>query len=310
KADTDQKRFEELAKSARSDVILCGHSHEHFSKTVDGVQFINPGSVGRPFDGDVRASYVILELNRGRVNVIHRRLNYPHAKMIRKLRKAKFPPLIVQSLEEGVSLDVVKKQLFDTLTEDKIMKEAKQWAKSFRYDKKHTGHVAMLAEQLFREMRSMWKFNVKDRILLLAAAHLHDVGWDKGRSSHHKRSCKMIIKNNQLPFIKSDKIIVGLVARYHRKALPQAQHKSYKDLSPNDQLRVQRLAAILRLCDGLDYEHNQIVKNIQVKGDEKTITLQIEYQDKVDRIDEIRLEGKEDLFKKLLQKQLQIQIKE
>jgi putative phosphoesterase len=49
--DTPEKRFKQLANMAGVDVILCGHTHLPFAKTVDLTTFINPGSVGRP-EGD------------------------------------------------------------------------------------------------------------------------------------------------------------------------------------------------------------------------------------------------------------------
>jgi predicted phosphodiesterase len=43
------------------DVIAFGHTHKPWHRKVDGVLYVNTGSVGRPKDGDWRAGYVILE---------------------------------------------------------------------------------------------------------------------------------------------------------------------------------------------------------------------------------------------------------
>lgn len=61
--DTDPKRFSRLAQEACVDIVLMGHSHVPFCKQVDGVWFVNPGSVGRPLDGDPRPSYALLFLD-------------------------------------------------------------------------------------------------------------------------------------------------------------------------------------------------------------------------------------------------------
>ncbi len=53
--------FERLAASSNADVIVFGHTHRPYVKRVDGVWFVNAGSVGKPKDGDARACYVILE---------------------------------------------------------------------------------------------------------------------------------------------------------------------------------------------------------------------------------------------------------
>ena len=42
------------------DVIAFGHTHKPWHREVDGIHFLNTGSVGRPKDGDWRAGYVRL----------------------------------------------------------------------------------------------------------------------------------------------------------------------------------------------------------------------------------------------------------
>ena len=44
------------------DVLAFGHTHRPWHRVVDGVSFVNTGSVGRPKDGDWRAGYVRLDL--------------------------------------------------------------------------------------------------------------------------------------------------------------------------------------------------------------------------------------------------------
>jgi len=48
------------AKNAGADVVLYGHTHIPHYKIVNGVTFINPGSVGRP-RGKIGASFVVIE---------------------------------------------------------------------------------------------------------------------------------------------------------------------------------------------------------------------------------------------------------
>ncbi len=44
-----------------ADIVCVGHSHIPFHLDLDGIQVLNPGSVGQPRDGDPRASYAIIE---------------------------------------------------------------------------------------------------------------------------------------------------------------------------------------------------------------------------------------------------------
>jgi predicted phosphodiesterase len=48
------------------DLFVSSHTHRAFRRDVDGNIVINTGSVGQPFDGDVRASYARLQLLDGR----------------------------------------------------------------------------------------------------------------------------------------------------------------------------------------------------------------------------------------------------
>jgi predicted phosphodiesterase len=64
---------EELLAGAQERRIVFGHTHLPFARDHDGVELINPGSVGMPFDGDTRASYALLH-DDGRVE--HRRVGY------------------------------------------------------------------------------------------------------------------------------------------------------------------------------------------------------------------------------------------
>lgn len=65
---TEDRTDEFLARMAQQaglkagDVIAFGHTHKPWTRVVDGVTFINTGSVGRPKDGDWRAGYVVLDV--------------------------------------------------------------------------------------------------------------------------------------------------------------------------------------------------------------------------------------------------------
>jgi len=50
--DAPESRFSELAKNSPYRIHIMGHSHAQSYKSVDGIHFIKPGSVGRIFNGD------------------------------------------------------------------------------------------------------------------------------------------------------------------------------------------------------------------------------------------------------------------
>ena len=47
-----------------ANILVCGHTHRPFSRKVQNIWFINDGSVGRPKDGNWRAGWVLLSLEK------------------------------------------------------------------------------------------------------------------------------------------------------------------------------------------------------------------------------------------------------
>ena len=62
---------------ARSgDVVVVGHTHVAWHRVVNGVHYVNTGSVGRPKDGDPRAGFVVLDVTAASVRVEFKRVDY------------------------------------------------------------------------------------------------------------------------------------------------------------------------------------------------------------------------------------------
>jgi putative phosphoesterase len=98
--DRPAATFEHIAKVAGCDMLLFGHTHLPYQKWVGKTVFINAGSVGKPKDGDPRAGYVILEINRYR-RVEFRRVTYDVAAAARGVRESGLPSLFADLLETG-----------------------------------------------------------------------------------------------------------------------------------------------------------------------------------------------------------------
>ena len=105
--DTPEKRLRKLAQMAKADVIIFGHSHQPFAREVDGVWFINTGSVGRPDDGDPRACYAVLEIESKQIQVHHYRVEYDVERAVAAVRERGLPEVFAQMLLEGRSLDAM-----------------------------------------------------------------------------------------------------------------------------------------------------------------------------------------------------------
>jgi predicted phosphodiesterase len=66
--------------------IVCGHNHVAFRRDVGAdLHVLNTGSVGAPFDGDPRASYLVGTVERGMWSFAHWRAEYPREQAARAL---------------------------------------------------------------------------------------------------------------------------------------------------------------------------------------------------------------------------------
>ena len=89
---------------AHADLIAFGHTHVPYHRVVDGVHFVNTGSVGRPKDGDPRAGYCILTLDGARVEAEQVRVPYDVEAACRRLLEAGLPAYFAAYLRTGGSV--------------------------------------------------------------------------------------------------------------------------------------------------------------------------------------------------------------
>lgn len=135
----------------------------------------------------------------------------------------------------------------------------------FETEPAHTLHVACLAVGLFDDLQTWHGFGARERLLLEPAATLHDIGWSQTQpdgTGHHKASARMIREYPWPGLTRHSVELVAQIARYHRKSLPKPEHEPYAALDEADRRRVRRLAAILRIADGLDRRHIQAVNRV------------------------------------------------
>lgn len=83
------------------DVVAFGHTHRPWHRAVEGVHFVNTGSVGRPKDGDWRSGYVLVDMDGQEVEVAFRRVPYDLARATAAIRESGLPDAFAGHLEAG-----------------------------------------------------------------------------------------------------------------------------------------------------------------------------------------------------------------
>ena len=98
--DRPLSSFERLADTSNADVIVFGHTHKPYAKHVNGVWFINAGSVGKPKDGDARACYVVLD-PAAAAPATFIRVSYDSAAAAAGIRATNLPAEFARDIETG-----------------------------------------------------------------------------------------------------------------------------------------------------------------------------------------------------------------
>jgi exopolyphosphatase / guanosine-5'-triphosphate,3'-diphosphate pyrophosphatase len=159
----------------------------------------------------------------------------------------------------------------------------------------HGRQVARLAGRIYEQLTEPLALVPGDRLLLEIAARLQDVGYVINYDQHHKHSYHLI-RNSRLPGIRAhDLELVANVARYHRGAHPKRKHENLARISAEDQQRVQRMAAILRLAGGLDRSRSQLVRDVLASVSDDGVVLEV-VADEEPQVDVWGAERRTELF--------------
>lgn len=94
-------KMAEHAGARRGDVVCFGHTHKPWHRAVEGIHFVNTGSVGRPKDGDWRAGYVLLDLSGDTPAVEFERVEYDLQRTMEAIRASDLPDDFAEYLASG-----------------------------------------------------------------------------------------------------------------------------------------------------------------------------------------------------------------
>lgn len=101
RSDDFCRKMSTMLQMKAGDAIAFGHTHKPWHREVDGMHFINTGSVGRPKDGDPRACLVLIEIGAGDVQVTFERVSYDVDATVAALERAGLPPAFGEFLRSG-----------------------------------------------------------------------------------------------------------------------------------------------------------------------------------------------------------------
>ena len=112
----------------------------------------------------------------------------------------------------------------DGLFEDVRVESVENLAQRFEHHGQHDLHVWALSRSMFDGLASagLHDLGATERELLWAACILHDIGVAVDYDDHHRHSYYLILNAGLPGFTPRELILIGLIARYHRKGEPDA----------------------------------------------------------------------------------------
>ena len=166
------------------------------------------------------------------------------------------------NLRDGLIKEIALGRSWTEEISEQIILSATSLARKYHVDLDHAQQVARFTKILFDQLKAIHKIENRYRTLLYVAALLHEIGLFVGTRSYHKHSMYLIRQSEFFGIGVQDLLLVSLIARYHRRALPQPGHDGYSGLKRKDRVTVAKLSAILRIAKALDISRDQHIKNI------------------------------------------------
>ena len=211
------------------------------------------------------------------------------------------------SLREGIVLDAVRVHDPDDWSDDpRALRRAAVagLARRCGSDLEHSRQVARLALSLFDQTRALHGLNADDREMLEYGALLHDIGQHVARKGHHRHAA-YLVEHAQLRGFSPDEIeFLAALVRHHRRGDIKTSEPRAAALDKVDRDRLRKLAALVRLADGLDRGRRGVVDSVDVETSGDLVVLRVRSRDD----SELELWGvrrRRDLFEKVFERELE-----
>jgi exopolyphosphatase/guanosine-5'-triphosphate,3'-diphosphate pyrophosphatase len=175
-------------------------------------------------------------------------------------------------LREGVFFERLlgERELFDDVRQESV----ENLAHRFNSEPEHVRRVATLSRDVFDGLAAagLHEYGDPERELLWAAGVLHDIGTAIDYEDHHRHSHYLIVNAGLPGFDPRELLLIGLMARYHRKGEPDASELG--DLAqPDDEDRLRLLCAIIRLAEQLERSRDGAIRTVEVAAANGRVTL-------------------------------------
>jgi exopolyphosphatase/guanosine-5'-triphosphate,3'-diphosphate pyrophosphatase len=151
-----------------------------------------------------------------------------------------------------------------------------QMARRYGVQLAHARKVAEMSHRLFEALQPLHHLPPAFGKLLEAAAYLHDIGHYVSDTGHHKHSYYLVAHSDLPGFTDTERRIIALLCRYHRKAMPAPRHSTFQTFDTDSRRAIMLLTPLLRIADSLDRSHEQRVDNLRIQLRNLSVTIGLE----------------------------------
>ncbi|ADG40904.1 HD domain-containing protein [Leuconostoc kimchii] len=190
--------------------------------------------------------------------------------------------LLLMNVMTAIAVDEVKisdltmldgLSMKDIHDEDDIITAARGIADRYMVEEKHREVVLKYAQQLFDRLKKVHHLDKRDRLLLGVSALVHDVGSFINSQRHYQYSEEILSGIDFHGLSTVEQRMIASIARYHSAETPDSALRTVQDFSPQQRLRIAKLAALLRLADALDDSRLQKIDKLTVSVTDKSIKI-------------------------------------
>jgi exopolyphosphatase/guanosine-5'-triphosphate,3'-diphosphate pyrophosphatase len=202
------------------------------------------------------------------------------AVFLRVLEDFKKPSLFYSAagVRDGIIADLaargVGKELSRLSREQRAVVE--RMARRYGVEVQHARKVANLAHSLFDSLAALHGLPPEYGKLLEAASYLHDTGHYVSDVGHHKHSYYLVVNSDMPGFTRSERTMIAMLCRYHRKAMPAPHHDAFNELNGDSRKAITLMAPLLRIADSLDRSHEQRVEHLACQVKNGSVVVQIQ----------------------------------
>jgi exopolyphosphatase/guanosine-5'-triphosphate,3'-diphosphate pyrophosphatase len=160
------------------------------------------------------------------------------------------------------------------LFEDVRAESVRNLAHRFGHNGEHDLHVWALSRSMFDGLAGagLHDYGREERELLWAACLLHDIGVAVNYDDHHRHSHYLALNAGLPGFTPRELILIGLIARYHRKGAPDPSELG--DLAePGDGHRLELLCGVIRLAEQLERSRDRAISDVRVSANGSVVSL-------------------------------------